>query len=172
MYDSMHLWIGECDLSSGAFIKAPYSCRTPAELPSKMLGEVSPLSVPGRLKQLRQMLSRLHNFIPDSGGSHYPFRDFQIDSDWVETTGSVEGSINHTLEIVFGSRAERVAAGLSPVLFKFSGSDLEAVVDVLSYYVEGDAVENAILLNWVDDLTRSAESIIKEREMVSKFALF
>ncbi|KAF8596198.1 hypothetical protein BDV93DRAFT_563556 [Ceratobasidium sp. AG-I] len=133
-----------------------------------MSSELSPpLCVSDRLKQLRQLLSQLPGFVPISDGSRYPFQNFQVDSEWVETTGSAQGSLNHTLEVVFGSRAARVAAGLTPVAFESCGPDLEAVVDVLSDYIIGDAAENAILLNWVDDLTKSVKSIIEETETLS-----
>lgn len=102
-----------------------------------MAGELSLLGVSDRLKQLRRLLCQLPDSITHSDGSYYPFKDFQVGSEWAEATGSTQGSISHTLELVFGSRAGRVANGHAPVIFNRRGSDLEAIVDVFRNHIGG-----------------------------------
>ncbi|EUC55183.1 transmembrane protein, putative, partial [Rhizoctonia solani AG-3 Rhs1AP] len=106
--------------------------------------------VADQLQQLRTAFSRLppkHH----SAGSTYPFENFVIDDEWLELTGSVQGSVNHTLEVAFGSRHNG-----GPIEFKSHGPDLAAVVDVLSAHITGEGGENPILIKWIVDLHRAA----------------
>ncbi|KAF8596323.1 hypothetical protein BDV93DRAFT_563461 [Ceratobasidium sp. AG-I] len=114
-----------------------------------------PPAVATDLRYLRVLLSQL----PDAShptGDVYPFPGFVLDDDWVDITGSVQGSVNHSLEVAFGSRA--TAAG-EPIRFKSHGSDLIAVVGVLSNYITGEDGENPILINWVADLVTAAANV-------------
>ncbi|KEP46427.1 hypothetical protein V565_199460 [Rhizoctonia solani 123E] len=106
--------------------------------------------VADQLQQLRTAFSRpppKHH----SAGSTYPFENFVIDDEWLELTGSVQGSVNHTLEVAFGSRHNG-----GPIEFKSHGPDLAAVVDVLSAHITGEGGENPILIKWIVDLHRAA----------------
>ncbi|KAG8682509.1 hypothetical protein FRC11_014776 [Ceratobasidium sp. 423] len=100
------------------------------------------------LEQLRRFLLRLPP--KDSPpGFTYPFEGFIIYEEYVELTGSIQGSVNHSLEVAFGSRAN---ADGSPIRFKSHGPDLVAVVDVLADTITGTHGENPILLKWIVDL--------------------
>ncbi|KAG8720879.1 hypothetical protein FRC09_008846, partial [Ceratobasidium sp. 395] len=112
-----------------------------------------PPDVHAELEKLRHLLSTL----PSKShplGFVYPFEGFLPDEDWTERTGTVQGSVNHSLEVAFGSRAK---AGDTPIEFKSHGHDLAAVVDVLAMHITGHNGENPILIKWVSDLQRAAE---------------
>ncbi|KAF8601836.1 hypothetical protein BDV93DRAFT_607815 [Ceratobasidium sp. AG-I] len=104
------------------------------------------------LRHLRSLLLQLPDTCHSSGDT-YPFQDFVLDDEWVDLTGSAQGSVNHSLEVAFGSRSN--AAG-EPIKFKSHGADLAAVVDVLSTYITGEDGENPILINWIADLKVAA----------------
>lgn len=87
-----------------------------------------------------------------------------LDDKWVELTGSTQGSVNHSLEVAFGSRANAVG---KPIEFKSHGPDLAAVVDVLSTYITGKNGENPILINWIADLKTAAISVYNVAKAVS-----
>ncbi|KAG8680791.1 hypothetical protein FRC11_001993 [Ceratobasidium sp. 423] len=87
-----------------------------------------PADVSRDLKWLRTALSLLPPKAPTTG-SPYPFEGFISDAEWVENTGSLQGSVNHTLEVAFGSR---VAGDDAPIKLRSHGPDLLAVVDVLA----------------------------------------
>ncbi|KAG8795014.1 hypothetical protein FRC12_019097 [Ceratobasidium sp. 428] len=112
-----------------------------------------PSDAHAELEKLRQLLSVLP---PKShpAGSIYPFEGFLPDEEWTERTGTVQGSVNHSLEVAFGSRAK---AGNSPIEFKSHRRDLVAVVDVLAMHITGHDGENPILIKWISDLQRAAE---------------
>jgi hypothetical protein len=63
-----------------------------------------------------------------------------------------QGALNHHLELVFGPRHVN-----QPIQLKGRGSSLEAIVDVLHHHLTGEAGENVLLWNWVEDLTRAAQ---------------
>ncbi|EUC57553.1 hypothetical protein RSOL_224930, partial [Rhizoctonia solani AG-3 Rhs1AP] len=116
-----------------------------------------PEDVGRKLEQLRSLISRLPPKAP-STGSFYPFENFILDDDWTELTGSIQGSVNHTLEVAFGCRA---TADGSPLELKSHGPDLMAVVDVLCKHIDGSDGENPILIQWVSDLTRAVEKVLE-----------
>ncbi|KAG9118543.1 hypothetical protein FRC07_006894 [Ceratobasidium sp. 392] len=123
-----------------------------------------PAEYTAQLSRLRMLLSGLPKSIPSSEGIYYPFSNFQIDEEWAQETGSLQGAINHALEIAFGSRGSRIASGELPVVFEYRGYDLECVVDVLSTYLTGDRQLDTILLKWVDDLIASAEPLVERAD--------
>ncbi|KAG8689058.1 hypothetical protein FRC11_004218 [Ceratobasidium sp. 423] len=109
-----------------------------------------PPVVADQLAALRDALARLppkHQ----STGSKYPFASFVLDEEWLELTGSAQGSVNHTLEVIFGSRHDG-----QPLKFTSHGPDLLAVVDVLSTHITGLGGENPILIQWISDLHKAA----------------
>ncbi|CAE6442050.1 unnamed protein product [Rhizoctonia solani] len=83
-------------------------------------------------------------------GFKYPFEGFFVDKEYIKITGSIQGSVNHSLEVAFRSRAH------SPICFKSNGADLLAVVDVLTNHITGIHDENTILLKWIKDLQAAA----------------
>ncbi|KAG8728142.1 hypothetical protein FRC11_011735 [Ceratobasidium sp. 423] len=108
------------------------------------------------LKSLRDILERLppkHQ----SAGSTYPFENFTLDEEWLELTGSAQGSVNHTLEVTFGSQHHG-----QPLVFTSHGPDLVAVVDVLSAHITGLNGENPILIQWIDDLQAAATHALEQ----------
>ncbi|KDN33392.1 hypothetical protein RSAG8_13519, partial [Rhizoctonia solani AG-8 WAC10335] len=114
-----------------------------------------PVDVGRSLERLRTLLSLLPPKAPVTG-SPYPFEGFIPDEDWVEKTGSLQGSVNHTLEVAFGSRA---TAGNAPIELKSHGTDLLAVVDVPATSITGHNGENPILIKWVGDLISATEAV-------------
>lgn len=98
-----------------------------------------------------------------SSGVFYPFEAFVIDEEWLENTGSVQGSVNHSLEVAFGSRAD---PSNTPIKLKSYGPDLVAVVNILSHLIDGKGGENPILINWISDLKAAAVSAYTLAEMV------
>jgi hypothetical protein len=117
-----------------------------------------PRSVADELQKLRDLLELLppkHQ----SMGFVYPFKDFVADAEWIELSGSVQGSVNHTLEVAFGSRAN---ANNSPIEFKSHGPDLLGVVDVLATSITGLDGENPLLIKWISDLQRAATHAIEQ----------
>ncbi|KAG8707640.1 hypothetical protein FRC11_007286 [Ceratobasidium sp. 423] len=109
-----------------------------------------------QLKALRDVLERLppkHQ----SAGSTYPFENFTLDEEWLELTGSAQGSVNHTLEVTFGSQHHG-----QPLVFTSHGPDLVAVVDVLSTHITGLNGENPILIQWIDDLQAAATHALEQ----------
>ncbi|KAG9077841.1 hypothetical protein FRC06_008673, partial [Ceratobasidium sp. 370] len=113
-----------------------------------------PPDVSDKLEWLRQLLSALPPKTHPSG-STYPFEGFLPDEEWTELTGTVQGSVNHSLEVAFGCRAK---ADGSPIEFISHGADLLAVVDVLATHITGHDGENPILIKWVSDLQNGAIS--------------
>lgn len=113
------------------------------------------------LEALRVSLLRLPPTDQPSGPS-YPFEGFIVDPDYLELTGSVQGSINHTLEVAFGSRADG-----KPIRFRHHGPDLVAVVDVLAEGITGSEGENLILLKCVDDLREASKHAYTQLNSVS-----
>jgi hypothetical protein len=59
-----------------------------------------PLDIAWDLEELCGLLSQLPP-INQSTGFVYPFEGFLIDEEWHELTGSVQGSVNHSLEVAF-----------------------------------------------------------------------
>ncbi|KAG9095830.1 hypothetical protein FRC06_009372, partial [Ceratobasidium sp. 370] len=113
-----------------------------------------PPDVSNKLEWLRQLLSALPPKTHPSG-STYPFEGFLPDEEWTELTGTVQGSVNHSLEVAFGCQAK---ADGSPIEFISHGTDLLAVVDVLATHITGHDGENPILIKWVSDLQNTAIS--------------
>ncbi|KAG8753088.1 hypothetical protein FRC11_007736 [Ceratobasidium sp. 423] len=116
-----------------------------------------PADVGRDLKRLRTALSLLPPKAPTTG-SPYPFEGFVPDAEWIENTGSLQGSVNHTLEVAFWSRA---AGNDAPIELRSHGSDLLVVVDVLTTSITGHDGENPILIKWISDLIRAAETVTK-----------
>ncbi|KAG9079157.1 hypothetical protein FRC06_007932, partial [Ceratobasidium sp. 370] len=106
------------------------------------------------LSTLRDLLGRLPAKATPPGFA-YPFPAFAVDEEWLEITGTVQGSVNHSLEVAFGSRASG-----NPIEFRSHGPDLVAVVDVLSSAITGNDGENVILLKWVTDLQNAARHVL------------
>ncbi|KAG9077593.1 hypothetical protein FS749_010512 [Ceratobasidium sp. UAMH 11750] len=104
------------------------------------------------LERLRELLSALPPKTHPSG-SIYPFEGFLPDEEWTNRTGTIQGSVNHSLEVAFGTRAK---ADGSPIEFTSHGTDLVAVVDVLATHITGHGGENPILIKWVSDLQTAA----------------
>ncbi|KAF8600686.1 hypothetical protein BDV93DRAFT_608572 [Ceratobasidium sp. AG-I] len=113
-----------------------------------------PRDVARDLEELRSLLAGLSS-IHQSFGIVYPFEAFTIDDEWLELTGSIQGSVNHSLEVAFGNRAD---PSNTPIKLKSHGPDLVAVVDVLSHSIDGKGGENPILINWISDLKVAAIS--------------
>ncbi|EUC67579.1 DUF659 family protein, partial [Rhizoctonia solani AG-3 Rhs1AP] len=109
-----------------------------------------PPAVVDQLKALRDALASLPPKIQSTGPT-YPFENFILDEEWLELTGSTQGSVNHTLEVIFGSRHNG-----QPLVFTSHGPDLLAIVDVLSAHITGLDGENPILIQWISDLHRAA----------------
>src|SRR5436190_2129478 len=91
--------------------------------------------VSNQLNKLRDALSNLPKQIPSIDGQYYPFASYHPDDEWVESTGSLQGALNHALEVTFGNRSERVSAGHMPVEFDYQGPDLLALVDVFTSHI-------------------------------------
>ncbi|KAG9126653.1 hypothetical protein FRC07_002593 [Ceratobasidium sp. 392] len=83
-----------------------------------------PAEIATELQILRDLLVCLP-VKPHSSGFTYPFETFVVDDEWVERPGTIQGSVNHLLEILFGSRNSG-----NPIEFKTHGPGLVAVVDV------------------------------------------
>ncbi|KAG9094907.1 hypothetical protein FS749_011540 [Ceratobasidium sp. UAMH 11750] len=103
-------------------------------------------------EQLRELLLALPPKTHPSG-SIYPFEGFLPDEEWTNRTGTIQGSVNHSLEVAFGTCAK---ADGSPIEFTGHGTDLVAVVDVRATHITGHGGENPILLKWVSDLQTAA----------------
>ncbi|CCO36347.1 hypothetical protein BN14_10481 [Rhizoctonia solani AG-1 IB] len=116
-----------------------------------------PADVSCDLERLRELCSLLPPKSPDNG-LLYPFNPYIPDEEWIENTGSLQGALNHTLEVAFGSRA---TVDNTPIKLKSHGPDLLAVVDVLAAAITGYDGENPILINWVGDLIRAVEAVHK-----------
>jgi hypothetical protein len=125
-----------------------------------------PPDIARNLEELCDLLTRLPP-CRQSAGFVYPFEEFSVDDEWIELTGSVQGSENHSLEVAFGSRAN---AENAPIEFKSNGPDLIAVLDVLSHAITGKAGENPILIKLISDLKVAAVNAYKLAEVVSHLA--
>ncbi|KAG8726752.1 hypothetical protein FRC11_014558, partial [Ceratobasidium sp. 423] len=109
-----------------------------------------------QLKALRDILECLppkHQ----STSSTCPFENFTLDEEWLKLTRSAQGSVNHTLEVTFGSRHHG-----QPLVLTSHGPDLVAVVDVLSTHITGLNGENPILIQWIDDLQAAATHALEQ----------
>ena len=101
---------------------------------------------------MRGLLAGLSS-VHQSSSVFYPFEAFVINEEWLENTGSVQGSVNHSLEVAFGSRA---GPSNTPIKLKSYGPDLVAVVNALSNSIDGKGGKNLILINWISDLKAAA----------------
>lgn len=108
---------------------------------------------------LETLLHLLQNLPPSvsvvsSEWSHYAsLLSYEQDLDDLELYGTERGVLNHDLEILFGSRAKGV------IQLKERGAGLEAVVPVLKKYIDGKSKEQALLINWIEDLTAAANAV-------------
>ncbi|KAG9078876.1 hypothetical protein FRC06_008119, partial [Ceratobasidium sp. 370] len=115
-----------------------------------------PPDVSNKLEWLRQLLS-LSALPPKThpSGSTYTFEGFLPDEEWTKLTGTVQGSVNHSLEVTFQCRAK---ADGSPIEFISHGTNLLAVVNVLATHLTGHDGENPIHIKWVLDQQNAAIS--------------
>lgn len=107
--------------------------------------------------------------LPPSLSDHpniYPFTSFVLDPYDAEHYGSIQGALNHRLELVFGSRN-----GDRLIEFKGRGSSLEAIVYIFYKYIDGESGENELLWKWVRDLTHAAKEIAKNVSYVFRLVL-
>jgi hypothetical protein len=81
--------------------------------------------------------------------SRYNFTEFALDPDWVEAIGSVEGAVNHELEVRLGTRAN------GPIEFVERGPQVEALVGVLDHY-STRFPHDTLLAKWIDDALAGA----------------
>ncbi|KAB5589446.1 hypothetical protein CTheo_7114 [Ceratobasidium theobromae] len=150
------------------------NCETPRSVVGyEMIGKFTlppvimtlPVDTAEELQTLRELLLLLPAKCQSSGFT-YPFQNFVLDDEWTELTGSVQGSVNHTLEVAFGSRANG-----APIEFRSHGPDLVAVVDILASSITGSDGENPILIKWIADLTQAAKCIHTENQTGNETAI-
>ncbi|KAG9092594.1 hypothetical protein FRC07_011620, partial [Ceratobasidium sp. 392] len=118
-----------------------------------------------RLLELLELLQKLPHHLSDHSNI-YPFPDFILEPSDVEFYGSLQGALNHHLEIIFGSRHDG-----QPIWFKGRGASLEAVLDVLHRHITGDDGENVLLWTWVEDLTQAAKECIQNPGVKTEHAI-
>ncbi|KAG9094211.1 hypothetical protein FRC07_011341 [Ceratobasidium sp. 392] len=107
-------------------------------------------SVDARLLNLLQHLQNL----PASLSDHltiYPFPNLTFEPHEIDHYGSVQGALNHRLELEFGSRSSGRL-----IEFRGRGSSLEAIVDTFYKFIDGANGENQLLWKWVHNLTQAA----------------
>ena len=105
-----------------------------------------------------ERLRELCLLLPPKSGPPNPFKPYIPDEGWVENTGSLQGALNHILEVAFGCRA---TIDNVPIELKSHGPDLLAIVDVLAAAITSHDGENPILINWIGDLIRAIEAVPK-----------
>jgi hypothetical protein len=108
-----------------------------------------------KLQLLSLFLRNLPETIPyaDSAHTEYGFDFFAVDDEKVEDMGPI-GALNRELECRMGQRHK------GPIVFKERGPGLEAVVDVLTGYLDEyrDSSETILLVKWADDLVTAAKA--------------
>src|SRR5260370_42549563 len=132
-----------------------------------MMAAPTQLSIQNDITQLQGLLKKLSTVVPpgkDSGTPSYPFLSYAPDPEWVETTGSETGALNHDLEIIFPPSNRLPTQDTTHlILFWESGPTLEAVADILETFSK---LEN-VLPKSIADLKASAENALRDIETVS-----
>ena len=132
-----------------------------------MMAAPTQLSIQNDITWLWGLLKRLSTVVPpgkDSGTPSYPFLSYAPDPEWVETTGSEAGALNHDLEIIFPpSDCLPTQDTTHLILFQESGPTLEAMADILEKFSKPDNV----LPKWIADLKASAEYALRDIKTVS-----
>ncbi|CCO37556.1 hypothetical protein BN14_11712 [Rhizoctonia solani AG-1 IB] len=116
-----------------------------------------PANVSCNLERLCELCSLLPSKSPDNS-LLYPFNLYIPDEEWIENTRSLQGALNHILEVAFSLWA---TVDNAPIKLKSHSPDLLAVVDVLAAAITGYDRENPILIYWVDTLIRAVEAVHK-----------
>src|SRR5882672_6462300 len=99
-----------------------------------------------KLLQLAIYLNGLPDSLPikDPPHSHYNFQIFELEAEWIDTIGSIEGAVNRELECRLGSQAN------GPIEFTERGLPVEALAAVLNNYTT-QFPNDILLAKWVDD---------------------
>lgn len=123
------------------------------------------VSLDPRILELLRLLRNLPTSLSDHP-SIYPFASFTLDPHDTQHYGSIQGALNHRLELIFGSRSDGRF-----IKFRGRGPSLEAIVYIFYKYIDGEGGENQLLWKWVQDLTDAAKEAANNVSYISKLIL-
>ncbi|KAJ3725292.1 ribonuclease H-like domain-containing protein [Lentinula raphanica] len=143
-----------------------------------MSSDQLPPNITQKLHWLRLLLDSLPKALPSPQRGElpkHPFGTFRPDAAFLERTEDEVGAINESFKAIFGWRTRTTGDGIIDIKEQGKNS-IGAVADLLEGYLkkykDSSGAPNAILVKWVEDISKGCEKVIKQHgESVPDFPI-
>ncbi|KAJ3859416.1 hypothetical protein EV359DRAFT_68177 [Lentinula novae-zelandiae] len=129
-----------------------------------MSESILPTEVKQKLLWLRTLLDNLPNNLPTPQRGEipkYPFATFRPDVAFLQRTEDEVGAINETMKVIFGWKTRTTGDGIITSGKNGIGTVADLLENYLKKHRDGAGQPNAVLVKWVEDISKGCEKAIK-----------